>query len=66
MKEGRSELRGHLKGTLKELDRLADQIRQTNDYSDSAELFLCLKELVGEQIEVSPLEDTCSSAHAIR
>jgi hypothetical protein len=59
-----AELRQHLQGVLKELDKLSDQIKHTRDLSESAELLLCLRELVQEQIEGNYRENSCPTAHA--
>lgn len=70
MKEGQEQLKGYLRGTLKELTKLSEQIRSTRDYSEQAELILCLQELVSEQMEVLPEgvrdENSCPTAHAVR
>jgi len=59
-----SELHQHLKSVLSELDRLSKQIRETADFSESAELVLCLRELVREQVENQYSENTHSTTHA--
>jgi hypothetical protein len=61
-----SELRQHLQTVLSELDKLSKQIRDSHDLSDSAELVLCLRELVQEQVESQYREDSCSTTHSIR
>ncbi len=58
-------LRERLAGTLTELDRLVEQIRSTQDYSESSELVLCLRELVLEQMESKKHEDSRYTAHQI-
>lgn len=58
------ELQQYLQGTLAELDRLAEQVRKSHDFSESAELVLCLRELVAEQLEPHKHEDPCSPACA--
>ena len=59
-----SELRQYLQGVLAELDKLEVQIRQTHDISESAEMVLCLKELVQEQIERPSRENPGNSARS--
>ena len=66
MKEAPKELRLFLQGTLHELNKLSEQIKVTRDYSEQAELILCLREMVSEQIEGSASENSCHSAHAVR
>ena len=66
MSEEKKELKLFLQGTLHELNRLADQIRETHDYSEQAEYLLCLRELVLEQIGSAKNEDSSHSAHAAR
>ena len=58
-----NELETYLKNTLIELDRLAEQIRQTQDFSEHAEYIMALRELILEQI---PHEDPSYTAHQIR
>jgi len=58
------ELKQHLQGVLAELDKLSLQIRNTQDLSESAELILCLRELVQEQIEGHYREDSSFTTHA--
>ena len=59
----KNELTAQLESTLLELNRLADQIRQSQDFSEEAELILTLRELVLEQM---PYENTDRTAHTIR
>jgi hypothetical protein len=59
-----SDLQQHLQGVLAELDKLSHQIRTTQDLSESAELILCLRELVQEQIEGHYREDSRLTTHA--
>jgi hypothetical protein len=66
MKKNPNELKVALQGTLHELTKLSEQIKTTRDYSDQAELILCLRELISEQIEAPSCENTGHSAHAIR
>ena len=66
MKERQQQLRFFLQGTLHELNKLSEQIRTTRDYSEQAELILCLHELVAEQIEAGPSENPSHTAHTIR
>jgi hypothetical protein len=66
MKENKNELRQYLQGCLAELNKLAEQIRQTRDYSESAEYILCLREMITEQIETTTSENTSYSAHQAR
>jgi hypothetical protein len=61
-----SDLKQHLQGILGELDRLSAQIRETKDLSESAELVLCLRELIKEQVEGRLHENTCIAAYATR
>ena len=59
----KNELTAQLESTLLELNRLADQIRQSQDFSEEADLILTLRELVLEQM---PYENTDRTAHTIR
>ncbi len=61
--ETKKELKQHLQGILAELDKLSLQIRDTHDLSESAELVLCLREMIQEQIEGRYREDSRSPAH---
>ena len=66
MKEPR-ELEKYLKSTLFELNKLAEQIHATKDYSEKAEYLLCLRELVIEQMrEIPNFENTSHTDHATR
>jgi hypothetical protein len=60
------ELKQALQSTLLELNKLSDQIKATRDYSEQAELILCLKELVIEQIGPGYHENLNHTAHATR
>ena len=62
--ENAKELKQQLQGVLAELDKLSLQIRSTRDLSESAELILCLRELVQEQIEGHYREDSRTTNHA--
>ena len=62
----KNELKQYLQGTLAELNKLSDQIRQIQDYSERSETILCLRELILEQIEVAPSEDSRHPADSIR
>ena len=64
--EERTELKLFLQGTLFELNKVADQIREMKDYSEQSEYLLCLRELVLEQIGNNKNEDSSHSAHAAR
>ena len=64
--ESGRELRLHLQGALHELNKLAEQIRDTKDYSEEAESLLCLKELVIEQMGIVKNEDSNHTTHATR
>ena len=66
MTKERAELKLHLQGALHELNKLADQIRDTRDYSDQAESILCLREFVLEQMGSAKNEDLSHSANAPR
>ena len=65
MNSDNSALRQHLQTVLSELDKLSQQIRDSHDFSESAELVLCLRELVQEQVESQYREDSCSATHSI-
>ena len=60
------ELKASLQSTLFELNKLADQIRDTQDYSEQAEQILCLRELILEQIGANYGEDSRTANHATR
>lgn len=66
MKDKSRELRQFLQGTLAELNKLADQIRRTKDYSEQAEYILTLRELIIEQIDTQSYENTGHTDHAVR
>ena len=59
-----SELQQHLQSVLAELEKLSQQIRASHDLSESAELVLCLRELVQEQVEGQYRENSSSTTHA--
>jgi hypothetical protein len=58
-------LKQYLQGTFAELNKLAEQIRATQDYSEHAELILCLRELVEEQMGTKNCENSSHSTYAI-
>jgi hypothetical protein len=62
----KDELKQYLQGALKELNKLATQIRETQDYSEQAEYILILRELILEQIEGPTIENTNRPAHTTR
>lgn len=64
MSSDSSQLRQHLQTVLSELDKLSQQIRDSHDLSESAELVLCLRELVQEQVESQYCENSGSTTHA--
>jgi hypothetical protein len=60
------ELVSSLQATLFQLNKLADQIRDTRDYSEQAEQILCLRELILEQIGATYSEDSRHTTHSAR
>ncbi|MDZ4678109.1 MAG: hypothetical protein SGI74_11455 [Oligoflexia bacterium] len=62
----KSDLKMYLQGTLKELNKLSAQIRDTQDYSEHAEYILTLRELILEQIEGATNENSNNPTHATR
>ncbi len=66
MSAQQEELKQFLQGALADLNKLSDHIREMQDYSEKAELILCLRELVQEQIEVPKSENSSHSAYATR
>ena len=61
----KNDLNQHLSMVLRELDQLTIQIRKTQDYSESAEYILTLREMVLEQMK-GISEDSNHSDHQVR
>lgn len=62
----KDELKKSLQGLLAELEKLAEHLRASGDLTRDAEMVLCLKELVSEQIDGATDENSSHSAHASR
>jgi hypothetical protein len=54
----KDELELRLKKALRELTKLSEQIRASQDFSESSGLVLCLEEIVKEQMAGSILENS--------
>lgn len=61
----KAELKNRLSTTLQNMEKLTQQLRETKDYSQQAELYFLLNELIIEQTE-STDENSSYSNHQTR